>query len=233
MAFVRGMAPSSQTLGASYYADVNALDTIGYARDALNGDILYAPAEHPSTGKERGPTMSRFGRLFRNRIALALLGIAIVGGGGAYWAATSGAPNTHQAANSLTNEDPTSAASAEDPTATTTTDPGATATATTIHSTPTPRPTATPCLTPTPVPVGQSVHWQGRVVSVGGTSFVLRVGCGRPTIAVDSTTTWTATGIGAVTNFAALRVGANAAVDATSQGGGTYFASSVNAHNDN
>src|SRR5262245_15632704 len=115
--------------------------------------------------------MSRLGRLFRSRIALAVVGVLLVGGGGAYWAVTSVAPASRQAGNSLTNTDPTSTASADDPTATT--DPDATATTVTRGPTATPRPTATPCLTPTPVPVGQSVHWQGRVASVGGTSFVL------------------------------------------------------------
>jgi hypothetical protein len=176
--------------------------------------------------------MSRLGRLFRSRITLALLGMALVGGGGAYWAVTSSAPPARQAGNSLTNTDPTNTASAEDSTATT--DPGATATATTIRNTPTSRPTATPCVaTPTPLPAGPTpVHWQGRVVSLdtGAFTFVLRVGCARPTIAVQTGyTKWT----GAVTSFATLRVGANAAVDATSQGGGNYLASIVNAHNDN
>lgn len=174
--------------------------------------------------------MSRLGRLFRSRITLALLGIAVVGGGGAYWAVASGASTPRQASNSLIHQDSTSTASAEDPT-TTTTDPGATATTPPTRPTSTPRPTATPCLTPTPVPTGQSVHWQGRIVSVNtvASSFVLRVGCARPTIAVDSNTTWT----GAVTSFAALRAGANAVILATRQSNGSYLANSVNAQNDN
>jgi hypothetical protein len=117
-----------------------------------------------------------------------------------------------------------------DATATATTDPGVTATATTIRNTPTPRPTATPCLTPTPIPSGNPAHWQGRVVSKGTSTFVLRVGCARPTIAVPTGfNNWTGTGTGAVTSFADLHVGANAVVDATSQGGGTYLANSINA----
>jgi hypothetical protein len=175
--------------------------------------------------------MSRLGRLFRSRIALALLGVAVVGGGGAYWAVASGAPSTRQASSSLINQDPTSSARAEDPTETATTDPGATATTPPTRPTSTPRPTATPCLTPTPVRTGQSVHWQGRIVSVNtvASSLVLRVGCARPTIAVDSNTTWT----GAVTSFAALRAGANAEILATRQSNGNYLANSINAQNDN
>jgi hypothetical protein len=173
--------------------------------------------------------MSRLGALFRSRIAVALLGMTLVGGGGAYWAVTSGATLTPRASSAQTNQDSTSTAHVEDPTGTATTDPGATAT--TIRSTPTPRPTATLCLTPTSAPVGQSVHWQGRVVSVsvGDMSFVLRVGCGRPTIVVDSRTQWT----GSVKSLAALRTGANAEILATRQSDGAYLASSVNAQNDN
>ncbi len=171
--------------------------------------------------------MSRLGTLFRSRIAVALLGMALVGGGGAYWAVTSGATSTLQGSSSQTNQGSTSTASTEEPNGTATTDPGATAT--TINNTPIPRPTATPCLTPTPVPVGQSVHWQGRVVSVGGTSFVLRVGCGRSTIAVDSATQWT----GSVKSLAAMRAGADAEILASRQSDGSYLASSVNAQNDN
>jgi hypothetical protein len=176
--------------------------------------------------------MSRLGILFRSRITLALLGMALVGGAGAYWAVTSSAHPTPQASSSL-NQDPTSSASVDNPAGTATTDPGAAATATTIRNTPTPRPTATPCpATPTPVPVGQSGQWQGRVASKGTSTFALRVGCARLTVAVDTNTTWTGTGIGAVTSFAALRTGASAVVNATSQGGGTYLAASINAHND-
>jgi hypothetical protein len=170
-------------------------------------------------------SMSRLGRLFRSRIALALLGMALVGSGGAYWAVTSSAPPGRQAGNSLTNENPTSSANVE---AATTTDPTPP-----TRPTSTPRPTATPCLTPTPIPSGNPAHWQGRVVSKGTSTFVLRVGCARPTIVVPTDfNNWTGTGIGAVTSFAALLIGANAVVDATSQGGGTYLANSINAHND-
>jgi hypothetical protein len=178
--------------------------------------------------------MSRLGRLFKSRIGVALLGIVLVGGGGAYWAVTSSAPHTPQAASSLTNtnEDPTSTASAEDPTATTTTDPGATATATTVHRTPTatPRPTATPCLTPTPVPIGQSVHWRNRLVSVntGASTFVLSIGCGaHPTITVNTSTTWP--GLAKSASDLPQYVGRTADVLATRQGDGSYLASSVNA----
>ena len=173
--------------------------------------------------------MSRLGRLFRNRIAIALLGVALVGGGGAYWAVTSAASPTRQANNSLTSADSTSTASAEDPTATAT-DPGATATATTVHNTPTPRATATPCLTPTPVPIGQSVHWRNRLVSVntGTSTFVLSIGCGaHPTITVNSSSTWPGTAK-TVSNLTAY-IGRTADVLATKQGDGTYLASSVNA----
>jgi hypothetical protein len=172
--------------------------------------------------------MSRIGSLFRNRIALALLGILIVGGGGAYWAVTSAASPPRQASNSLTNADSTSTASAEDPTATT--DPGATATATTLHNTPTPRPTATPCVaTPTPLPINQGIHWQGGVVNVSATSFVLRVGCGRSTITVNSATTWP----GQAKSLSDMSAGWVAEVEAISQGGGTYLATLVNAQRDN
>ena len=142
--------------------------------------------------------MGRLGRLFSSRIALALLGMALVGGGGAYWAVASGAPSAPQASSSLTHTDPTSAASAEDPTTTTTTDPGATATATIVRRSPTPRSTATPCLTPTPVLIGQSVHWRNRLVSVntGASTFALAIACGaHPAIVVDSNTTWPAPGL--------------------------------------
>jgi hypothetical protein len=174
--------------------------------------------------------MSRLGRLFRSRITLALLGMAIVGGGGAYWAVTSGAHSTPQASSSLINQDPPSSASAEDPTETATTDPGATATATTIHNTPTPRPTATPCLTPTPVPIGQSVHWRNRLVSVntGASTFVLAITCGaRPTITVNSSTTWP--GLAKSANDLPQYIGRTVDILAIRQGDGTYLASSVNA----
>ena len=179
--------------------------------------------------------MSRIGSLFRNRIALALLGIVIVGGGGAYWAVTSAASPPRQASNSLTNADSTSTASAEGPTATT--DPGATATATTLHNTPTPRPTATPCVaTPTPLPINQGIHWQGRVVIVSPNptpptlpNFVLAVGCGRSTIAVDVNTTWP----GQAKSLSDMSAGWVAEVEAISQGGGTYLATLVNAQRDN
>ena len=162
--------------------------------------------------------MSRLGRLFRSRIALALLGVALVGGGGAYWAVTSGAPPTRQAASSLTNTDPTSTTSAEEPTATT--DPGATAT--TIHRTPTPTPraTATPC-----VATGQSVHWISRIASVNTTAFKLAVGCARPTITVNSATTWP----GQAKSVADLKTNWVANVTATRQPDATYLASSVTA----
>jgi hypothetical protein len=237
MAFVRGMASSSQTLGASYYADVNELDTIRYARDALNCDTRYASADHPSTSRERIPSMSRLGRLFRSRITLALLGVALVGGGGAVWAVTTGAHSTPQASSSLSNQDPTSSASAEDPTTTTTTDPGATATTPPARPSSTPRPTATSCLaTPTPVPINQSVHWQGRVVRVSPNptpptlpNFVLAVGCGRPTIAVDGNTSWP----GQAKSLSDMSAGWVAEVEAISQGNGTYQAKLVNAQPDN
>jgi hypothetical protein len=58
---------------------------------------------------------------------------------------------------------------------------------------------------------------------------MLRVGCARPTIAVDSNTTWT----GVVTSLAALRAGANAEILATRQSNGNYLANSINAQNDN
>jgi hypothetical protein len=176
--------------------------------------------------------MSRFGRLFRSRITLALLGVAIVGGGGAYWAVTSGARSTPQASSSLTNQDPTSSASVEDPT--TSTDPGATATTPPARSTSTPRPTATPCLaTPTPLPINQPVHWQGRVVRVppntAPSTFVLAIGCGRPTIAVDGATTWP----GQAKSLSDMSAGWVAEVEAISQGNGTYLATLVNAQRDN
>jgi hypothetical protein len=174
--------------------------------------------------------MSRPRRLFRSRITLALLGMALVGGGGAYWAVISGAHSTPQASSSLTNQDPISTASVDDPTETATTDPAATATATTIRNTPTPRPTATPCLTPTPVPIGQSVHWRNRLVSVNtGTSmFVLSIGCGaRPTITVSPSTTWP--GLAKSVSDLPQYTGRTADVLATRQSDGTYLASSVNA----
>lgn len=171
--------------------------------------------------------MSRLGRLFRSRITFALLGMSLVGGGGAYWAVTSGASTPPQMASSL-NGDPTSTTSAVDATATT--DPSATATATTLHNTPTPRPTATPCLTPTPVPIGQSVHWRNRLVSVntGASTFVLAITCGsRPTTAVNASTTWP--GLAKNASNLTQYIGRTADVLATRQGDGTYLASSVNA----
>ncbi len=172
--------------------------------------------------------MSRLGRLFRSRIALALLGMALVGGGGAYWAVASGAPSTPQAASSL-NGDPTSTTSAVDATATATTDPGATATTPPTRPTSTPRPTATPCVA-TPTSTGQPPQWHGSIASVGATSFVLRVGCGRPTITVDGATTWP----GQATQIADLRPGWIATVVVkTRQSNGAYLASSVNAQRDN
>jgi hypothetical protein len=178
--------------------------------------------------------MSRLGRLFRSRITLALLGVALVGGGGAVWAVTTGAHSTPQASSSLSNQEPTSSASAEDPTTTTAADPGATATTPPARPTSTPRPTATPCgATPTPVPINQSVHWQGRVVRVSPNSapstFVLAVGCARPTIAVGGATTWP----GQAKSVSDMSVGWVAEVEATSQGGGTYLATLVNAQPDN
>jgi hypothetical protein len=160
--------------------------------------------------------MSRLARVLRSRITLALIGVALVGGGSAYWAVTSSAPTVRQAGNSLANTDPTSTASAEDPTATT--DPGATAT--TTPRTPTPRATATPC-----APTGQSVQWRGFVASVGATSFALRVGCARPTIGINGATTWP----GQATKFTDLDSGWIAIVVATRQPDATYLASSVNA----
>jgi len=176
--------------------------------------------------------MSRLGRLFRSRITVALLGMALVGGGGAYWAVTSGAPSTPQASSSLTNQNPKSTTGAEDPTETATTDSGATATTPPARPTSTPRPTATPCLaTPTPNPITQTFQWQGRVSSKGTSTFVLRVSCSHPTIAYDSNTAWP----GSVTSFAALQTGATAVVEvkATRQSNGSYLAVSVNAQNDN
>jgi hypothetical protein len=162
--------------------------------------------------------MSRLARVFRSRITLALIGVALVGGGGAYWAVASSASNVRQAGNSLANTDPTSTPSAEDPTATT--DPGATATATMTPRTPTPRATATPCPA-----TGQLVHWLGRVVSRGTTTFVLAVGCARPTIAANGATSWP----GQAKQISDLHSGWIATVDATRQPDATYLASSVNA----
>ncbi len=170
--------------------------------------------------------MSRLGRLFRNRIALALLGVALVGGGGAYWAATSGASVPRQAANSISNANPTDTASADSPTETATTDPGATATATTPHRTPTatPRATSTPCAAS-----GQTVHWRNRIVSAnaGASTFVLAVGCARPTIITNSSTAWpgTAKGVSDLIPY----TGRTADVFANRQGDGTYLATSVTA----
>ncbi|HEY7094224.1 MAG TPA: hypothetical protein VH393_13660 [Ktedonobacterales bacterium] len=173
--------------------------------------------------------MSRLGRLFRSRITLALLGMALVGGGGAYWAVTSGAPSTPQASSSLSNQDPTSTASVDDPAETATTDPGATATTPPTRPTSTPRPTATPCVA-TPTPTGQPPQWHGSIASVGATSFVLRVGCGRPTITADVDTTWP----GQAKQIADLHPGWLATVVLkTQQPNGSYLAASVNAQRDN
>jgi hypothetical protein len=122
-----------ETVGASYYAGVKALDTIGYARDALSYATVRLHVVVVNKQGKEPHSMSRLGRMLRSRIALALLGVALVGGGGAYWAMTSSAPPSRQAASSLTNADSTSAASAEDPTATS--EPDATMTATTTHHT--------------------------------------------------------------------------------------------------
>jgi hypothetical protein len=171
--------------------------------------------------------MSRLGRMLRNRITLALLGVALVGGGSAYWAATTGMPATRQVSSSIDNSgaDPTGTGSADDPPATTTTDPGAAATTSPRAPTATPRATSTPCPTPTAIPVGQSVQWRGAVASVGATSFVLRVGCGRPTVSVDSATAWS----GQATKLADLHAGWSATVAVTRQTDSTYLASSVTA----
>jgi hypothetical protein len=166
--------------------------------------------------------MSRLGRPFRSRITLALLGMALVGGGGAYWAVTSSAPPARQAGNSLTNTDPTNTVSAEDSTATT--DPGAIATATTLHNTPTPRPapTATPCPAS-----GQSTVLVGPITSVNmsAMTFNLMVGTSSFTIHVSCATTWP----GQAKKLSDLHTNWTASVRVISQPDGTYLATRVTA----
>jgi hypothetical protein len=168
--------------------------------------------------------MGRVSKILTSRITLAVVGVLLVGGAGGVWAMTNGSPAARQAANSLSNTgaEATSAPGSQDPTATPMID--ATPTATKGHPTPvpTPRPTATPC-----PPSGQSVQWLGFVasVSLGTSSFVLRVGCARPTIVANGATLWP----GVAKTLADLHSGWHATVLATRQPDATYLASSVTA----
>lgn len=158
-----------------------------------------------------------------NRIALAVVGVLLVGGASGVWAAMTGAPVLRQSASSTSN---TGADLTNTP-------PGqgsvATATMNSTYATNgSPTSTAYPPGAPTPISgtgSGQSVHWHTTVVSVGANSFVLSVGGINYTVLVDGATIWS----GAVKAIGSLRPGYDAEVIATHQSSVTYLASTVNA----
>jgi hypothetical protein len=158
-----------------------------------------------------------------NRIALAVVGILLVGGATGAWAATNGAAGLRQSASSITNTaaNATNTPADQDPAVTATSEP--TQTTSTSRPTSTPKPHASP--TPTTAAGGQSVQWHTSVVSVGGNSFVVTVGGVNYTILVNGRTNWP----GTVKAIGGLRPGDDAEVVATYLFGVTYLASTVDA----
>jgi hypothetical protein len=157
-----------------------------------------------------------------NRIALAVVGVLLVGGASGVWAATNGAPSLRQSASSTSNTgaDLTNTPPGQGPVATATIDQ-------THPTNGSPTPTTNPPGAPTPISgtgSDQSVHWHTTVVSVGANSFVLSVGGVSYTILVNGTTIWS----GAVKAIGSLRPGYDAEVIATRQSSVTYLASAVN-----
>jgi hypothetical protein len=158
--------------------------------------------------------------MFRSRVAMAVIGVLVLGGIGAALGAASAhrpdssGPSTGITAGAPTASDASSSASVEQsPTATATTSP------------PAPAPTRTPRPTPTPPPIGVVADLHGEIRSVGTATagtFVLRV-YGGATYTVQTSPPPGTTYTGTATSFATLQVGMEATVTGMFPAANTAF----------
>jgi hypothetical protein len=178
--------------------------------------------------KQGGPSaMSKLIPYFQSKIALAIIGTLVFGGGAALLASASFGPttqaqtNTNISANANTTATPGTTIPGTTPT--TTSAPSATPTAT-----PTPRP-PTPTSTPAPG-IGQPTTLTGTVTSVNnaGNLFKVRSGGVTKTVTVTSQTTFT----GACTSLSGMQTQWKVTVQGAYQDDGTFAATAVNSRVD-
>lgn len=174
--------------------------------------------------------MSRRILFFQSKVALAIIGTLLIGGGAALMASASfsAAPNqssTNQSQNYV------NASTSEDDTPSSATTPTTSTAGTTPSSTPTPgkSPTATPTRrppTPTPTPgIGQATSFTGTVISVDTAASLFKVSSGgvTKTVTVTSQTTFT----GACTALSGMHTQWWVDVHGAYQADGTFAATSV------
>jgi hypothetical protein len=165
---------------------------------------------------------------FRSKIAWAILGVIIIGGGSAaYAAASTRGPQAAQSQN--TTQAQTSSPTAQPSSATQT--PQATATSAPSDDQPpptdtAPAPTDTPS-GPTPTTGPRTVQLSGSVQSVGSSSFVIRSSGVDITINVTSQTRYT----GAASSLSGITAGMSAQVQADQHSDGSFWAIAVDTSN--